>query len=173
VCWAQGWRGSVGNLSRVRVLGLIVAVGALAFVAAGCSDSSPPQAVPEKPRSPLAKKLAALCDESRAATEALGLPGDKGFAVVPPTAEIGIRLGKDVGRLKAPTKREQAKLDSISKDLQYYFGEMRAGAKLYKIGQPDAYVQTMERAKSVLVRAEKTATQLGAPECAVRPFPDV
>jgi hypothetical protein len=47
-----------------------------------------------------------------------------------------------------------------------------AGAKLYSIGQPDAYVITMERAKPVLASAEAVATRLGAPECAVGPFSD-
>jgi hypothetical protein len=34
------------------------------------------------------------------------------------------------------------------------------------------YEITLDRAKSSLETAEQLATRMGAPECAVRPFPD-
>ena len=44
--------------------------------------------------------------------------------------------------------------------------------KLYAVGQPEAYAITLDRAKPSLASAEALATRMGAPECAVRPFPD-
>lgn len=138
----------------------------LAVLVAGCGGSGEPK------RSALADELAYLCDLARADVEALGLPGEKGFAVIPKTARIGQRLGKEVAGLKGTTPHEREQVASLAKYITYYYGEMAAGAKLYLIGQTDAYRTTMERARPVLVSAEALATRMGAPECAVRPFPD-
>ena len=138
----------------------------LAALAGGCGGSDPPK------RSALAERLAQLCDEARADVEALGLPGEKGFSVIPPTAKIGRRLAASVARLQGTTPREKEQVRSLSKYLAFYYGELAAGAKLYLIGQSEAYQITVERAKPSLVSAEALATRMGAPECAVRPFPD-
>ena len=53
----------------------LVALLLLLVVTAGCGEDEPK-------RSQLAEQLAALCDQARPDIEALGLPGDKGFAVV-------------------------------------------------------------------------------------------
>lgn len=137
-----------------------------AVLVTGCGGADEPQ------RSALAEELAHLCDRARADVEALGLPGEKGFAVIPKTARIGERLGKEVAGLTGTTPHEREQVASLAKYISYYYGEMAAGAKLYQVGQADAYRTTMERARPVLVSAEALATRMGAPECAVRPFPD-
>ncbi len=92
--------------------------------------------------------------------------------MIPPTAKIGQRLAKDVAGLKGTTAHEREQVESLSKYLAFYYGELAAGAKLYQVGQSDAYRITVERATPTLVSAEALATRMGAPECAVRPFPD-
>jgi hypothetical protein len=146
-------------------VGLIVVLLA-GLVLSACGGKDAP------PRSALVEQLAQLCLQARADTEKLGLPGDKGFAVMEPTAAIGVRLAKSVRRLQGTTAREKAQLRSLAKNLEYYYKEMQAGIKLYRIKQPQAYVITMDRAKATLVSAEALATRMGAPECAVRPFAD-
>jgi len=150
----------------VRRPAAIAATLCLAVLAGGCGGSDEPK------RSALAEQLGQLCNEARADIEALGLPGDKGFAVIPPTAKIGLRLAKSVGRLQGTTPHEREQVRSLAKYFAFYYGELAAGAKLYAVGQPEAYVITVERAKPTLVSAEALATRMGAPECAVRPFPD-
>lgn len=150
----------------LRAAPVLLLAACLAVLAAGCGGSDEPK------RSELAQELAQLCDQARADVEALGLPAEKGFDVVPETATIGKRLAKEVAGLKGTTPHEREQVASLSKYLAYYYGEMAAGAKLYRIGQTDAYTSTMERAKPILVSAEALATRMGAPECAVRPFPD-
>ena len=55
-------------------------------------------------------RLAQLCDKARADTEALGLPADKGFVVMKPTAAIGVRFAEDIGKLEArlPPRRSRS-----------------------------------------------------------------
>ena len=139
----------------------------LAGVAAGCGGDDDPQ------RSALAEQLAARCDQARADIEALGLPGDKGFAVVRPTAAIGLRLAREVARLEGANAAEREQVRSLAAYLKHYYTEVDAGAKVYlATRQSDAYTLTVERAKSFLVSAEALATRMGAPECATRAFAD-
>lgn len=144
----------------------IAVVACLVALASGCGGADEPK------RSSLAERLAQLCDEARADTEELGLPGEKGFSVMQPTAQIGLRLAKSVGRLQGTTPHEREQVRSLAKYLAYYYGELAAGVKLYRVGQPEAYVITVERAKPTLVSAEALAKRMGAPECAVRAFAD-
>ena len=44
--------------------------------------------------------------------------------------------------------------------------------KLYAAGHPEVYEITVDRAKPSLATRRALATRMGAPECAVRPFPD-
>ncbi len=142
----------------------IVLVG-IALVVGGCGEDEPE-------RSPLAESLAALCEEARADTEALGLPSEKGFAVIQPGAERGLRLAADIKKLKGTTAAEKEQIASLAEYFRFYHNEVEAGARIYELGQPDAYAITIERAKPSLASAEALATRMGAPECAVRPFPD-
>ena len=147
-----------------RVSIAIVLVG-LALVVGGCGEDEPE-------RSPLAESLASLCEEARADTEALGLPAEEGFKVVKPGAERGLRLAADIKKLQGATPAEKEQIASLAEYFRFYHNEIRAGAKIYELGQPDAYYITVERAKPSLASAEALATRMGAPECAVRPFPD-
>lgn len=149
----------------MRRASLAIALVGLALVVAGCGEDEPE-------RSPLAESLAALCEEARVDTEALGLPGDKGFSVVKPGAERGIRLAADIKKLEGTTPAEKEQIASLAEYFRFYHTEIEAGARIYELGQPEAYSITVERAKPSLASAEALATRMGAPECAVRPFPD-
>src|SRR3954469_19728053 len=94
-------------LSLVAVLLLVVGV-------AGCGDDEPK-------RSELAQQLAGLCDQARADVEALGLPGETGFAVVRPTAAVGRRLAKQIGRLQGTNAREREQVESLAAYLDHYY----------------------------------------------------
>jgi len=155
---------SVG-FTAVRSALIAPLVVGLALIVGGCGEDEPK-------RSALAESLAQLCEQARADTEALGLPGDKGFAVIRPGAEIGIRLAAEIKRLEGSTPAEKEQVASLAEYLRFYHTEVSAAAKLYEAGQTEVYGITIDRAKSTLVSAEALATRMGAPECAVRPFPD-
>ena len=147
-------------------LGIVIVSIGLAVIAGGCGGDDKP------PRSALAEQLAQLCDKARADTEALGLPADKGFAVMKPTAAIGIRLAKDIGALEGSTPAEKKQIAALAKDFGFYYDELAAAVKLYPVSDSEVYTITIGRAKPSLESAEARATEMGAPECAVRPFPD-
>jgi hypothetical protein len=151
--------------TAVRRASIAALLAGLAFVVAGCGEDEPE-------RSPLAESLAQLCDAARADTEALGLPAEKGFRVVRPGAVRGLRLAADIKKLQGTSPAEEEQIASLAEYFRYYHNELRAGAKLYEAGYTDAYALTVERAKGSLASAEALATRMGAPECAVRPFPD-
>jgi len=142
----------------------LVAIG-VAVLATGCGKSEPK-------RSALAENLAQLCDKARADTEALGLPADKGFSVMQPTAAIGLRLAGQIKKLEGTTPAEKEQIASLAEYFRFYYNELRAAVKFYAVGQSEVYSITIERAKPSLESGEALATRMGAPECAVRPFPD-
>jgi hypothetical protein len=148
------------------VRGVAIVMCSLAVLAAGCGGKDEPK------RSVLAEQLAELCDQARADTEALGLPGEMGFVVMKPTAAIGLRLASDVKRLKGTTPAERRQVATLAEHIRFYYNELAAAVKLYSSGHPEVYAVTLERAKPSLVSAEALATRMGAPECAVRAFPD-
>ena len=126
----------------------------------------------EPKRSALAESLAQLCEQARADTEALGLPAEKGFVVMKPTAASGLRLAADIKKLKGTTAAEKEQIASLAEYFRFYYNELAAAVKLYAAGSPRSYAITLDRAKPSLESAEALATRMGAPECAVRPFPD-
>ena len=69
------------------VKGVKAGIGAMlvcvVLLASGCGKDEPK-------RSALAESLAGLCEQARADTEELGLPSEKGFVVMKPTAAIGL-----------------------------------------------------------------------------------
>ena len=158
--------GASVSFSPVRGLAIAVVVIGLAVLAVGCGGKDEPK------RSALAEQLAQLCDQARADVEALGLPGEKGFSVMKPTAEIGLRFAKDVKKLQATTAAEKEQVASLAEYFRFYYNELRAAVKLYEVGHQEVYAITLSRAKGTLESAEALATRMGAPECAVRPFPD-
>jgi len=150
----------------VRRLSLAALIVGLAFAAGGCGGDEEP------PRSPLAESLAQLCDQARAKTEALGLPAEAGFKVIQPGAEIGLGLAAKIKKLRGTTPAEKEQIASLAEYFRFYHNEVRAAARLFSAGHPEAYEITLGRAKPSLDSAEKLAIRMGAPECAVRPFPD-
>lgn len=136
-------------------------------VLAGCGGGKD-----EPKRSALVEQIAQLCDKARADTEALGLPGDKGFVVMKPTAAIGLRFAHDLKKLEGTTPAEKKQIATLAEDFRFYYNELAAAVKLYALGQSEVYSLTLSRAKPSLASAEALATRMGAPECAVRPFPD-
>jgi hypothetical protein len=145
---------------------IIVIVVCLAALAGGCGGKSEPE------RSALAENLARLCEKARADTEALGLPGDKGFVVMMPTAKIGLRLAAEIKKLEGRTPAEQRQVSALAESYRFYYNEMRAAVKLYNVAGSEVYAITLDRAKPSLASGDALAVSIGAPECAVRPFPD-
>jgi hypothetical protein len=160
----RGVKATVWTWGGTAIALVVLAVGIAVFVG-GCGKDEPK-------RSALAENLAQLCEQARADTEALGLPADVGFKVVKPTAVIGLRLAGQIKKLKGTTPAEKEQIASLAEYYRFYYNELRAAAKLYAVGQSEVYAITLDRAKPSLVSAEALATRMGAPECAVRPFPD-
>jgi len=150
----------------VRGVGTVIVVVLLAVAAAGCGGKEAPK------RSALAEQIAQLCEQARADTEALGLPAEKGFVVMRPTATIGLRMAAKMKKLKATTPAEKEQIASLAEYFRFYYNELAAAVKFYAVGQSEVYAITLNRAKPSLVSGEALATRMGAPECAVRPFPD-
>ena len=149
----------------MRDLSIVLIVGIALFVS-GCGGKDAP------PRSVLAEQLAQFCDSARADVEALGLPAEMGFKVMRPTAVIGLRLARQIKGLDGATPAEQEQVASLAEYYRFYWAEIAAAAKLYEAGHPEIYGITIDRAKGSLASAEALATRMGAPECAVRAFPD-
>ena len=150
----------------MRGVGTVIILVLLAVAAAGCGGKEAPK------RSALAEQIAQLCEQARADTEALGLPAEKGFVVMRPTATIGLRMAAKMKKLKATTPAEKEQIASLAEYFRFYYNELAAAVKFYAVGQSEVYAITLNRAKPSLVSGEALATRMGAPECAVRPFPD-
>lgn len=73
--------------------------------------------------------------------------------------------------VEGTTPAEKEQIGSLAKGLGLHY-TARGRVKLYQAGYPEAYAMTLDRAKGSLATAEALATRMGAPECAVRPFPD-
>ena len=116
--------------------------------------------------------ISQLCEQARADTEKLGLPAEAGFKVMKPTAARGLRLAADIKRLKGTTPAEKEQIASLAEYFRFYYNELAAAVRLYSAGHPEVYEITLGRAKPSLESGEALATRMGAPECAVRPFPD-
>jgi hypothetical protein len=151
------------GLDRARFALVAVLVAALA----GCgeADESTPPSLPER--------LAALCEDARSDIEELGLPSERGVEIVRPWAARGARLADDVGRLDVATPRERAQVRSLARSLREYYAGLRLGYDVYtRTRSLEAYAAAVDRAKAFLAEADALAVGLGAPECAVRPFPE-
>ena len=75
------------------------------------------------------------------------------------------------GGSTAATPEERELLDSLATAYEEYYAGLRLGATIYaQTKSAEAYAATVERGKPFLAEADRLATQLGAPECTVRPF---
>jgi hypothetical protein len=155
----------VNGVARRVKAGIGAVLVCVVLLASGCGKDEPK-------RSALAESLAQLCEQARADTEKLGLPADVGFEVMKPTAARGLRLAADIKKLKGATPAEKEQIASLAEYFRFYYNELAAAVKLYSAGHPEVYEVTLGRAKPSLESGEALATRMGAPECAVRPFPD-
>lgn len=145
---------------------LAAAAAALGVLAAGCGGDG-------KERSELVERLAALCTEARLDVEELGLPGEKGIAVVRPWANRGTRLAETIRGLEGGTADEQRLVGRLATALDEYYAGLRVGLLVYEqTKSSDAYAAAVERSTAFLEESEAVARELGAPECATRPFAD-
>ena len=143
-------------------LGLVVAV--VAMLAAGCRGDAPE-------RSETVERLAELCTEARLDIEKLGLPGEKGIAVVRPWANRGTRLAETIGGLEGGTTDEQRLVGRLATALDEYYAGLRVGLLVYEqTKSSEAYAAAVERSTAFLEESEEVAREIGAPECATRPF---
>ena len=148
-------------------LAIVAGVVGLALVLSGCGgDDGTPH------RSALADRLAELCEETRVAVEELGQPRDEGAAVFRPWAQVGRRFVADLRRLQAGNAQERTNLASLADYYAGFYGNLEIGYEQYRAQQSTAIKQTLEHGYALLASAEKLATRMGAPECAVRPFPE-
>jgi len=144
---------------------VVAALAVLSGVGCGSGDAE---------RSAVVGELAALCEQARADVEALGLPAEKGFVVVKPTAEISLRLARDARSLEGETQQERDQLGLLADYLERYGRGLLIGVQAYEATKSsDAYAAAIGSVTSSLVSAEQLATRMGAPECAERPFADV
>ena len=116
--------------------GIAAMVACIALVATGCGKDEPK-------RSALAESLAQLCEQARADTEALGLPSEKGFAVMKPTAARGLQLAAEIKKLKGATPAEKEQIASLAEYFRFYYNELDAAVKLYAAGQSEIYAITL------------------------------
>lgn len=144
-----------------------VAVTLLVVALAGCGANDDAEA---PPRSALAEQLATLCDDARAEVEELGEPKDVGAGVFKPWSKIGTRFVADVQRLDGASAAEQRQLDRLATYYTGFFDSIAQSYLMHVSGESVGIKQTLERAYALLASGEKIAVQLGAPECAVRPF---
>jgi hypothetical protein len=156
----------VGAGLNVRAAPRLLAAGGLvlALAAAGCGPDEPG-------RSELAERLAAMCEEAREDIEALGLPSERGIAVIRPWANRGTRLAVELQGLPGGMPAERRRLRSLGTALEEFYAGLRLGHTIYtQTKSLDAYAATIDRAKAFQAEADEIATGLGVPECTVRPF---
>ena len=122
-------------------------------------------------RDPYASALADLCVEARGEIEALGRPSDTPIDVVyPGTVRIGRALLAKAGELTAPGAKQARAAEFAHQYGLYLDGLEYAYHYLENQGNQVAFVQIVNGALANLRNAERVAKELGAPECAVRPF---
>ncbi|MGL6279393.1 MAG: hypothetical protein ACRC50_07555 [Gaiella sp.] len=123
--------------------------------------------------STLARELDALCVEARADVEALGLPAERGIGVVAPWAKRGKQLARAVAKVDTTSPQEAEQVATLSKYLSEYYAGLSLAYLIYRnTKSAENYAVAVDRADPFLTSAETLATELGATECAVRPFAD-
>ena len=124
-------------------------------------------------RSAAAEQVGALCETARQDIEALGLPSERGIAVITPWANRGTKLATEIRAVEGATAEETETVHALATALDEYYAGLRLAHTIYEqTRSAEAYAQTIDRANAFLEDADKAATKLGASECTVRPFPD-
>lgn len=122
-------------------------------------------------REPYATALADLCVQARGEIEALGRPSETPIDVVyAGTVRIGRELLAQTLEL-TPPEEKKARVAVFAHQYGLYLDGLEyAYHYLENQGNQVAFVQIVNGALANLANAERAATELGAPECAVRPF---
>ena len=122
-------------------------------------------------RDPYAAALADLCVQARGEIEALGRPSEPPLDVVyAGTVRIGRELLAQTRDLTPPEEKKAHVAVFAHQFGLYLDGLEYAYHYLENQGNQVAFVQIVNGALANLANAERAATELGAPECAVRPF---
>jgi hypothetical protein len=145
---------------------LLVLVAACTLAASGCGGDEPPP----PPRSALAERLAELCVTAREDVEALGRPFDEGAAVFKPWSRVGLRFVGQARKLPVTNARQRRNVSAMADFYEGFYDSLALGYLQSAAGQSPMTKQTLRRGYAQLASAERIARQLGAPECAVRPF---
>ena len=139
------------------------ATGAWALLRGGGGDGDA--------RDPYASALADQCVRARSQIEALGRPSDTPIDVVyPGTVRIGRGFLVKVGALTPPAGKRARATEFAHQYGLYLDGLEYAYRYLENQGNQVAFVQIVNGALANLRNAERVARELGAPECAIRPF---
>ena len=147
--------------TRVATVG-----AALAVLAGGCGGSDTPE------RSVYADRLAALCERTRAELEEVGESREIGYERwATGTIRVGRRFVRELDRL-GPSELERARAKRVRDGFDLYYRGTSFALGLYRLGETEGFRLNQQRANDILETAEEAATQLGAPECAERPFSD-
>ena len=147
-------------------IGACLCIAVVATAAAGCGGGDE--------RSAAVEQVAALCETARADVEALGLPSEKGPDVVGDWANRGRKLAAAVKKVESDDAEEQQRVASLAEYLNEYYSGLRLAYIVYvQTKSSESYALALDRAKAFLVDAEELAVQMGADECAKRPFEDL
>ena len=125
----------------------------------------------ETAATPTPPPLADLCVQARGEIEALGRPSETPIDVVyAGTVRIGRELLAQTREL-TPPEEKKARVAVFAHQYGLYLDGLEyAYHYLENQGNQVAFVQIVNGALANLANAERAATELGAPECAVRPF---
>ena len=120
---------------------------------------------------PYVSALEDLCVGARSEIEALGRPTDTPIDVVyPGTVRIGRAMLAKAGDLTPPEGKRARAAQFAHQYSLYLDGLEYAHHYLENQGNQVAFVQIVNGALANLRNAERLAVELGAPNCAVRPF---
>jgi len=121
-------------------------------------------------RSPFATQLAALCDDTRTKIEALGRPAETPIETVyGGTVRLGRAFVESSRALDTPPG-QAARAKEMLGQFALYFDGLDYALAFYHQGNQVAFVRIVDGALANLDHAEEIARELGAPECARRPF---
>jgi len=155
----------IGSGAMRAVAVVIALAGALAL--SGCGGGGGGE------RSALSLKLAALCEQARSDFEELGPPEREGFDVIPKLVKIGLRLASTIATLEGESDVDREQIRTLASRYESYWKEIDLGYGFYELGNAKGLKAAVEQATPELEAAEALATQMGAPECAERPFGDL
>ena len=151
----------------MRLIALLLVTLTSCGLLAGCGGG-------EDDRSAAAARIGALCEKARLDVEALGLPSEKGPDLVGDWANRGRRLAAAVEKVRSDDPEERQRIESLHTYLDEYYSGLRLAYIVYlQTKSSESYGLALDRAKEFLGEAEALATQMGAKECAKRPWEDV